>query len=183
MKKIKLSTKLIGSFVIVAIITLMVGFEGWNGAKQLNGDLEEIGQVRLPGIKYLLRVREGAEAIKAVQRTLLNPDLDRQIRDQQYKSITSIREAYRKSWKAYESLPQTQEAAALWPRFVSAWETLVNENNKILDLSRELDKTDILNPMVLHEHLEKFRGDHYKLSTQTLSIANQRPQGLLGLFG
>lgn len=48
MKNIKLGVKLIGGFSIVAMIVLVVGFFGWQGANQLNEHVDEIGLVRLP---------------------------------------------------------------------------------------------------------------------------------------
>lgn len=43
MQNVKLSVKLIGSFIIVAGITLVVGFFGWRGVNRLSGHLEEVG--------------------------------------------------------------------------------------------------------------------------------------------
>jgi methyl-accepting chemotaxis protein len=46
----KLSTKLIGGFVVVAVVTLIVGFFGWKGISNVYEDLTEINDVRLPSI-------------------------------------------------------------------------------------------------------------------------------------
>ncbi|MFH1981340.1 MAG: methyl-accepting chemotaxis protein [Pseudomonadota bacterium] len=167
MKNMKLSVKLIGSFVIVAAITLVVGFVGWNGVQSLSDHLVEIGQVQLPSIQSLLVIEEKAEAIRVAQRTLLNPHLGKEARQQQYDNIAKARAAYREAWEVYAPLPQTPEEATLWKQFVPAWEAWAKENNAFMDLSRTLDKTDILNPDTLRARMEQFRGDHYKLMAET----------------
>lgn len=170
MKNLKLSVKLIGSFVIVALITLVVGFMGWRGAGKLGGHIEEIGTVRLPSIESLLEIEVAAESIRAAQNALLIPDLDLQARRDQYKAIDAARQAYEEAWKVYEPLPQTPEEARVWKEFVPAWQAWRNENNTFVTLSESLDKTDILNPVDLLKTIEQFRGDHYKLETQTLDL-------------
>jgi len=170
MKNMKLSVKLIGSFLIVAVITLVVGFVGWNGARNLSGHLEEVGGVRLPSIQNLLIIAEKGALIKAAQRTLLNPDLDQEARKRQYEVIQQARSEYSEAWDVYEPLPQTEEEAALWNRFVPAWEAWAKENNAFMELSKELDRSDVLNPVALRKDLEIFRGDHYRLMTSTLDL-------------
>ncbi len=73
MKNIKLGVKLIGGFSIVALIVLVVGFFGWQGANQLNEHVDEIGMVRLPSIESLLIIKTESNAIRIALRSLLNP--------------------------------------------------------------------------------------------------------------
>jgi len=172
MKGMRLSAKLVGSFVLVAVITLIVGFVGWSGVRSLAGHLKEVGDVRLPSIQSLLIIAEKGEEIKAAQRTLLNPNLDKESRARQYKVIQKAREVYRKAWEVYEPLPQTEEEAVLWNQFVSVWQAWAGENNNFMELSKKLDETDILNPAELRKNLEIFRGDHYKLMVGVLDLIN-----------
>ena len=79
-QKASLGVKLIGSFMIVAVITLGVGYIGWHGATGLSGHLHEVGKVRLPSIESLLQIESGFKSLRVAQRTLLNPDLPAEAR-------------------------------------------------------------------------------------------------------
>ena len=169
-KNMKLSAKLISSFVIVAAITLVVGFVGWRGVNNLSHHLEEVGEVRLPSIAALLVIEREAEAIRVAQRTLLNPDLTREDHARQFANIKHAREHYEAAWQKYEPLPQTPEEAALWKKFVSAWDAWRQENNAFFKLIHDLEKLDIGNPAALNATLEMVRGDHYKLMVDTEAL-------------
>ena len=164
-KNMKLSVKLIGSFILVALIALGVGYMGWNSATRLTGYLTEIGDVRLPSVQNLLIIRENMESLRVAQRTLLNPSLKTEDRKRQYDHVAKARENYKKAWDIYEPLPQTEEEARLWKEFVPAVDAWQKENDEFFKLSHELEKIDILNPTVLRRDLQEFRGDHYKLVT------------------
>ncbi|MFO7714670.1 MCP four helix bundle domain-containing protein, partial [Desulfosarcina sp.] len=169
-KNMKLSAKLIGSFVIVAVITLAVGFAGWRGVNGLSHHIVEIGEVQLPSVHSLMVIEKEAEAIRAAQRTLLNPDLSREHKAQQFENIQTARNHYEAAWKVYAPLPQTQEEAQLWNKFVPAWEAWRHENTEFLKLIQELDKLDLGNPDALNATIEMMRGDHYKLMVDTAEL-------------
>jgi len=168
MKNVKLMAKLIGGFSIVAIITLIIGFVGWRSINNLDGNLMEISEIRLPSIKYLLVMSWQMEDMTKVQRTLLDPNLDMDAHKQLYKDFVAAQKRFKNAWDLYEPLPQTQEEARLWKEFVAAWQEVKKGNETFLRLSDKLDKTGILNPMALRAKIEAFRGDHYGLLNRTL---------------
>jgi len=175
-KHLKLSTKLIGSFVIVALITLLVGFFGWRGVNTITYHLIEIGGVRLPSIQSLLVIQREAESVRVTQRTLLNPDLSHEIKVRQFENLKNSRERYEKAWKIYEPLPQTPEESVLWNKFVPAWEDWRHENNEFIKKIQELDKLDLGNPAALNATLEMIRGDHYKLMVDIIEMIDNGTQ-------
>lgn len=170
MKSMKLSTKLIGGFVIVAIITLIVGFVGWNGAGTLGGHVTEVGQVRLPAIQSLLEIKGPLEEVRVAQRTLLIPGMSHKDRDRQYSNYENAKDNFYKAADAYKALPKTGAEAKAWKEAGAAVEAWKEVNEDFINLSREIDKTDVLNPTDLRKNLEQFRGDHYKLQALTLAL-------------
>ena len=56
--------KLLGGFIIVALITLTVGIAGWIGIKGVNESVVEIGDVRLPSIYSLAVIEKELESIR-----------------------------------------------------------------------------------------------------------------------
>ena len=81
---LKLSTKLISSFSIVAMLTLLVGAVGMYGVTLLNRNLTCLSQDNLPSVKNLLTIKGSIAAIARIQRTLLNPEIDLARRERQY---------------------------------------------------------------------------------------------------
>ncbi|MEW6658299.1 MAG: methyl-accepting chemotaxis protein [Thermodesulfobacteriota bacterium] len=168
--KMKLGTKLIVSFAAVALITLLLGSVGYYGATQSVKAIQEIGIVRLPSVDNLLIIKENAENIRGTMRTLAIPGLHADIHQRQYKNLAQAREEYEKAWKKFEGLPQTAEVAELWKRFVPAWNAWRQENNKAVELSRQIDRLGIADPVALGRQLEQFTKDHYILVQRVLHL-------------
>ncbi|TVR30795.1 MAG: methyl-accepting chemotaxis protein [Spirochaetaceae bacterium] len=163
MKNIKLGVKLIGGFSVVALIVLVVGLFGWVGALQLNEHVEEVGEVRLPSIENLLIIESESNAVRIALRSLLNPRMSQEEREQQYANIARSRDNYQRAWAVYEPLPQTAEEERLWNEFVLAWNAWVEVNNDFVQMSRDIEQTDILNPDAYVGRFTGFIGDHHEL--------------------
>ena len=163
MKNLKLGVKLIGGFSLVALIVLIVSVVGIMGIMQVNGHVQEIGHVRLPGTTSLLETKVEGGAIRIALRSLLNPRMPQADRDRQYQNIEGSRTRYREARALYETLPHTQEEAAVWNRFVPAWDSWVAYNNGFLERSKEIERTDILNPDAYIARINGFIIDHYVL--------------------
>lgn len=170
MKNINIGIKLIGGFSVVAGIVLVVGLFGLLGARQLGDHIYEIGEVRFPSVQSLQVVEMEANAIRTVARTLLNPRQTQEIRQRQYDNLVESRDRYQAAWDTYAPLPQTDEEAVLWKEFEVAWENWRQANNTLVELSKEIDETDILNPDALKTRIVGFIRDHHILMEQTLQL-------------
>jgi len=105
MKNLRLSVKLIGGFLIVALITLGVGFFGWKGVSQTDEALKEVAQVRLPSILGLGILNEAQTAIHRYERTLVY-EKDPEIVKRQFTQLEDSWKDADRGWKIYEPLPQ-----------------------------------------------------------------------------
>ncbi|MFN2267203.1 MAG: MCP four helix bundle domain-containing protein [Desulfonatronovibrio sp.] len=135
MKNIKLGVKLLGGFIIVAMIVLIVGFFGWRGANNLTGHIEEIGEVRLPSIDSLREVEKEFETVRVAIRTLLSPQLTLEDRQRQYDNIAAARPKYQHALEVFEPLPQTSEEEAIWREFNPSLQALAEVNNKFFAMT------------------------------------------------
>ncbi|MFA6175163.1 MAG: methyl-accepting chemotaxis protein [Phycisphaerae bacterium] len=169
-KNMKLRTKLMLSFALVAAITLILGIVGYYGIVKSGNAITEIGVVRLPSVDSLLIIKANAENIKGITRTLSIPGLPAEIRQKQYDNLAAARQTYEQAWKVYEPLPQTTEEAATWAKFVPAWSEWRQENNKYMEMCKDFEKDDLSNPQDTACHLELCRGDHYKLREHVLQM-------------
>jgi methyl-accepting chemotaxis protein len=165
-----ISQKLIAGFVLIAVIVLLVGFFGWRGITNTSQSIQRIAHVRLPSVHSLLTLKETATAVKAAQRSLLNPGLGIEGVKRQYDNIERENAKYRRVWGVYQALPKSPKEQELWDRFVAAWDAWQADNAKFLDLSRRLVETDVLNPLRLRETLERIKSYHYNLVGQVGNI-------------
>ena len=166
MKNIRLGVKLIGGFIITAMIALGIGIVGIVELGMLSGRVDDIGAVRLPSVDSLRTVMSQNNLVLAAMRTLLSPRLTSEDRDALYAELDTARANYLAAQAVYETLPQTPEEAERWKDYAPALENLRGFNNRILELSRQLQDEDILNPVDYMLNLQVFRGDHYKLESQ-----------------
>ncbi|MFO7910719.1 MAG: MCP four helix bundle domain-containing protein [Desulfotignum sp.] len=171
-KQMKLGTKLMLGFGVVAVITLILGIVGYYGAIKGEGSVQEIGGVRLPSVDSLQVIHAEAEGIRGTMRTLSIPGLDDDMRQRQYQNLAEARKHYEAAWKVYEPLPQTDEEARLWQQFVPAWNAWRAENNKFMEIMQQWDKLGMADPMLLGRQVESFTKDHYKVAQQVLTLVN-----------
>jgi len=170
MKNMRLSVRLIGSFVFVALITLVVGAVGWRGSTGLGRDLANLSTVHVPAMQSLFELSDGSQRVIRVQRTLLSTVLDSEAYQRQYENLAKIREEYKKHWDFYDSIPKSPDEAALWRQLGEVWQAYKKENDEFFRLSKEMEKTGILNPLGLMKDIEHFRGDHYSLLSDTANM-------------
>jgi methyl-accepting chemotaxis protein len=166
MKNLKLMVKLMGGFILVALITFAVGISGWIGLSVVTASVEEIGEVRLPAVANLERIAKEIESIRVAQRTMLNPALPLAERQKQLTNIEAARGRYKTAWDAYAALPRGTEESTIWGEFEQAIKAWAGENNLFNEMQGKLVNSGILNPTALRKDLEKFRGDHYKVMSQ-----------------
>jgi len=136
MRTMSLSVKLTGGFVLVALLTLVVGFMGWRVISQVTAALTEVKDVRLPSIAGLQMIDEAQTSIEVVERTLLIPEAlaDKATYNRQLQNLEAGWKKVDKGWRLYEPLPQTKEEEVLWNRFKSAWEQWKQCHQQVLDL-------------------------------------------------
>ncbi|MEW6386055.1 MAG: methyl-accepting chemotaxis protein [Thermodesulfobacteriota bacterium] len=170
MKNMKLGTKMLLSFSVVALITLILGIVGFYSTTQGVKAINEIGSVQLVSVDNLLILKENAENIRGTVRTLAIPGLPVEVRQRQYKNLEKARQEYGKAWKLYEALPQTPEVAELWKRFVLVWNAWREENHKAMEMSKQIDRNGIADPDALSARLEQFAKDHYILVQRVLHL-------------
>jgi methyl-accepting chemotaxis protein len=170
LKNMRLGTKMIGGFSIVAAIVLVVAFFGWNGAGSMEGHVNTLGRVALPAVADLQTIEVEANAVQSAIRTMLNPRISMEEKQDLYDELAASRGRYQIAWDDYESIPHSEEEKAIWADFKTAWENWRTVNNEIITMAREIDATDILNPDELERRLIGFTRDHHVLMEQVLLL-------------
>lgn len=169
-KSVSIGKKLAGGFVIVALITLVVGLVGWKSASDMKGAVVFLGQGQLPSTYNMLSAKNSLTEIKTALRTLLSQHLTREMRDRQYAHIERAREEYGKAMKELEPLVTDGEGRALLKEVSEAFNEAKKENNAVLQLSRDNDALGITDPVALRAEIEKFTQDHYRVLNSTANL-------------
>jgi methyl-accepting chemotaxis protein len=173
LQNMKLGTKLMLGFFVVAMITLVLGIVGYYGAVQGGKSVEEIGEVQLPSIDSLMEIKSEAERTRGTMRTLAVSGLSNEARERQYQNLDTSRQTYEAAWKVYEPIPRTPEGERAWKQFVPAWNAWLAENNKYIEIMRQWDKLGMSDPMLLGRQVESFTKDHYRLVQRVLTLMNR----------
>ncbi len=144
MKNIKLSTKLIGGFMAVALITLIVGFLGYRGVSQTDDALIEVSEVRLPSIMCLQMLTLAQKDIQGRERTLLIPEILNDPKQVEWvsKQFESAWQQAEKGWKLYEPLPQSKDEEIIWNQFKPVWEMWKKDHQQVMDLLKQGKRED-----------------------------------------
>jgi methyl-accepting chemotaxis protein len=167
---LKLSTKLISAFSIVALLTLIVGAVGMYGINILNRNLTALSQDDLPSVKNLLSIKGSVAATARIQRTLLNPEIDLARRERQYALVAQESAQKIKAIEEFESIPKNSEEAASWHELTGILQEYDKTGDMLVGRSKELDRTGILNPTSMVQKLDVFREDHFRLMNKTLEL-------------
>jgi methyl-accepting chemotaxis protein len=168
LNNLKVGLRLGIGFGLLVVIIFFIGVSWYMAASSNKKNINDIAEVRLPSVISVLTMEYEFEKVVSAQRTLINPENSMEVRTAQYKAIDNARNKYVKAMEDYENLPQTKEEKEQWELFKTSLEEWKNVNDKFFGLSRDLDKTGILNPKELMSRIQMFRGDHCDLMNQAL---------------
>ena len=138
MKNMKLDVKLVGGFLMMALLITIGGFVGWYEISQVSDNMKEVGEVRLPSILGLEIIKEAQTAISKAERSLLIPEFlnDENLKSLQAKNLEDAWKRADKGWKMYEGLPRTREQEAIWSNFKPAWEIWKKDHGEVIEVAK-----------------------------------------------
>ncbi len=139
----KIFAKLTGAFIVVALITAIVGSIGWLGINSTQKGLIEVAEVRMPAIQGLGLIMEAMNAIKSAERTMLMSSLDNKSRQKEVDNLDKRWQLFKEGRDLYEPLPKTAEEAELWnkvPEMIKLWQA---EHAKLVDKMKTVHLDDV----------------------------------------
>ena len=117
-----LRAKLLVSFLALLLLTTLIGIIGVGSLRSVSGHIDELGSNRMPSVEALLVISEAQTAVDSAENALLMRTISTENRAAALKRFDDAQARFTRAWKVYEPLPQTAEEAAVWKRFVPAWE-------------------------------------------------------------
>ena len=169
-KNLKLGTKMMAAFSLVASIALGLALVGYFGLSQMDKHLVEVGEVRLPSVEALLMIKGNAAEIKSATHTLLIPGINKQQRELQHAAIAKAREQVTAAQKQYELIARASADDQLWRQLGPVWQEWRSANNNFLEKIRQVETLDFGDPVELQKSIAIFIGDHYKVTTNMFSL-------------
>ncbi len=149
MKNLKLGTKLIGGFLVVAATLLLGGLVGVSGISSVSGNLKSFVEVRVPETYMLTVIGEQQQNIMAMEQTLLTPETFENASEKEVllKGIGESRAQAEEALKKYDALPKKDEIEAIWKKVKPLWETRLKADAELIGLIRDGKRSEALQVM------------------------------------
>ena len=137
LRKIKISTKLAVVFVLITIITVVVGLEGYFGIQKIKNDKREYASIQLPTVLHLETIFQSVRSITVGERGMLIPKMfaDTAIRAKQYSLLAFDR--IKKATAEYEKLPHTDAELILWEDYKIKVESWLDIHDEFIQVSEK----------------------------------------------
>lgn len=145
-KNLGLQARIIGAFLLIAILVVIVSLVGLSGNQNLSEHIRTLGKNTAPSLYHLGIINEAQTSIQSAQRNLLISQADKEVRVQSRQIVESKLKTIADSFKAYENLPNDDTESAIYKELKYPWEVWTQNSRRFLDLSDEFDRADVLNP-------------------------------------
>ncbi|ELS32720.1 MULTISPECIES: methyl-accepting chemotaxis protein [Pseudanabaena] len=146
-KNLGLQARIIGAFLLMAILVMIVSLVGLSGNQNLSEHIRTLGKNNAPSLYHLGIINEAQTAIKASQRNLLIPQVAKEERLKSRQTIESKFKVITDSFKVYESLSIDDTELGIYRELKSPWEEWTQNSRRFSELSDEFDSADIPNPL------------------------------------
>ncbi len=164
---LKIGTKLLTGFIIVALIAGFVGGVGIWG-------LREVGNVRLPSVRYLMEIQMDLAQMESIENSLLIPQLSYEEKQPLYLNLEELSQDLDRHWDEFMKLPMTGEEERVWAQVDPAVQQWRAGHEEFLAQSQQLDAIGIENPENVHYQLALRRRDHYQWIWQLSEAINNQ---------
>ncbi len=152
-RNLRISVKLLTSFIILAIIAGIVGVVG-------HYYITDIGHNILPSVKYLLEIEEDFAEVSARDNLMLSPDVPYDLRLSNYDGLDEVMKKIKANGASFQSLTQSAKVKALWEEADGALQQWIGGHEQFIELSKQYDSIGIDNPSALKYELTLREKDH-----------------------
>ncbi len=126
-------TKLIVGFSIMVLFMGAIGYTGYSSSKAIKHDLDDIFEVRLPSLNYLLQADRDLQQLLVAERSMIFANA----KSDEFKQLATdynqnLKQAVER-WDKYKALPATAEEADLIPTYDKAFEEWKAISRRVVD--------------------------------------------------
>ena len=169
MKNIRLGIKLLGGFLLTALIILAVGLLSIVQQGKLADETAHLGTEGLPAVQSILVVKSEAASIAALMRTLQTPYATKEQRDFSHKQLLESRKSPGAAKEKFASLPIMNEVKpsgrTSTPTSPSGPASTTRRSS-----SQKQIAMDMTQPNVMKQHVADFEIGHNALLAKTVNF-------------
>jgi methyl-accepting chemotaxis protein len=175
---LKISTKLVSSFSIMILLMAVIGLTGYSSTKEVNNKLNEIFNVRLPSIDYLLQADRDLQQLLVAERSMIFSNAKSDTFTEFVNEYNENLEQSSKHWEKYTSIASTPAEKDLIPKYEKARKEWIELSKQVVDGRREDSRSGRrlaldLTLGLAREKFEDMRGYLDKLQGTNEDIAAQ----------
>jgi methyl-accepting chemotaxis protein len=132
-KNLKVGPRLVFGLSIMILFMMIIGFTGFSSVKNINSKLEDIFDVRLPSIDYLIQADRDLQQLLVAERSMIFSNAKSDV----FKAFVEEYEENLKQsderWGKYKALPATPEEAGIIPKYETTREEWKAISRKVVD--------------------------------------------------
>ncbi len=163
MKNLKLGVKLVGGFIITALIIMAVGITAIVEQGKLQQLQTELAEDNLPAVQNILVIKSVAAEIAGLMRTLLTPYASIEQRQQAHEGLIEGRKVYGEAKTKFLALGFAAKVKPQLENFSNNISKWVAVNNKAVEMSQKLIDLEMTNPTKLNNNMKDFEIAHQSL--------------------
>jgi len=138
---LKISVKLIASFIAVALITVFVGSIGISGIRAINNNVESILKKNVPSIEYLLTINRDVQRAITSERSIIFADTSSDFYREMVSTHQSAIQYSRYNLGEFKKIAVTREEKELLKELETAMEDWITVTQRAVQ-ARETDTRD-----------------------------------------
>ncbi len=137
MKNIQLGVKLIGGFLLVALILAIVGGVGYWASSSLSAAVAQTGKDDLPTVISLYQIYQAQTEVDSAENALLGTTSSKKDVNDQYERFDKAKQRADEAWKAYAAQPKDKEEAELSKQFEAAWGAWWKSHERYTEMAKQ----------------------------------------------
>ena len=132
-RNLKVGSKLIFGFAVMILFTGAIGFNGYRSSKTIHGNLEEIFNVRLPSMDYLIEADRDLQQLLVAERSMIFANAKSDLFKTLVQDYEENLQQSEQRWEKYKALADTAEEKATIPNYEAAREEWKAISRKVVD--------------------------------------------------
>ena len=139
MNQLKIRTKLLISFILLATISGIIGYVGFNGMQTNLEGKDEIATVILPSLNSLQVIDEAQTNINAQEMGLMVRRFKGADRQHFYDKMDELFKNVDNARKIYEKLSHSEEEEIMWKDFINKWDIWLKDHQEYVSINNQKD--------------------------------------------
>ncbi len=169
-----LGTKIFLAFLVMIAISIAACVVGWRATNSVNESLYECSYMEIPAKGYCESLLQLMEKVRSNQRAMFVPSFTPAMREAIHQDFNKcIADIGTQVGGFNELLAKNKKDVSGWEQLDAKWREILPQgdswladNVKLFQTFKDLDATAILDPKSLLGDLQRYRGDHYQLSSR-----------------